>query len=99
MPSLSILYRVLRCLVGLLAVLLRRDLGKDAELLVPRHENTILRRQLPRARYTPADRIWLAASLGYPRAAAGEKFSPSPLPRSSAGTANWSPDAGTNSRS
>jgi hypothetical protein len=42
-------------------VLVRRDLGKDAELLVLRHENTVLRRQIARVRYTPADRAWLAA--------------------------------------
>ena len=42
-------------------VLVRRDLSKDAELLVLRHENTMLRRQISRVRYTPADRVWLAA--------------------------------------
>jgi putative transposase len=61
MPLLSILYRFLRCLLGLTAVLVRRDLSKDAELLVLRHENTVLRRQISRVRYTPADRVWLAA--------------------------------------
>jgi putative transposase len=61
MPLLSILYRFLRCLLGLTAVLVRRDLSKDAELLVLRHENTVLRRQIPRVHYTPADRVWLAA--------------------------------------
>jgi transposase len=61
MLSLAILYHVLRCLLGLIAVLARRDLSTDAELLVLRHENTVLRRQLPRARYTPADRAWLVA--------------------------------------
>ena len=34
----SLAYRLLRCLFGLLAVLLRSDLSKDAEL-VRRHEN------------------------------------------------------------
>jgi hypothetical protein len=36
---LSLLYRLVRCLLGLLAVLVRSDLSKDAELLVLRHEN------------------------------------------------------------
>ena len=61
MPLLSISYRVLRCLLGVTAVLVRRDLSKDAELLVLRHENTVLRRQISRVHYTPADRVWLAA--------------------------------------
>ncbi|MEU6323479.1 hypothetical protein [Streptomyces sp. NPDC047009] len=44
------------------AVLLRRDTIKEAELLVLRHENAILRRQLKgRVRYEPADRFWLGA--------------------------------------
>ena len=61
MLLLSIFYRLLRCLLGLSAVLVRRDLSKDAELLVLRHENTVLRRQISRVHYTPADRVWLAA--------------------------------------
>jgi hypothetical protein len=61
MLPLSILYRFLRCLLGLTTVLLRRDLSKDAELLVLRHENAVLRRQVARVRYTPAGRAWLAA--------------------------------------
>lgn len=44
MLLLSILYRLLRSLLGLTAVLMRRDLSKDVELLVLRHENTMLRR-------------------------------------------------------
>jgi transposase InsO family protein len=50
-----------RCLLGLTAVLMRRDLSKDAELLVLRHENAVLRRQVARVTYTPIDRAWLAA--------------------------------------
>jgi transposase InsO family protein len=61
MLLLSILYLFVRCLLGLTTVLMRRDLSKDAELLVLRHENTVLRRQVARVRYTPADRAWLAA--------------------------------------
>ena len=43
---LSLVYRLLRCLFGLLAVLVRSDLSKDAELLVLRHQDRVLRRQL-----------------------------------------------------
>lgn len=58
----SLAYRLVRCLFGLLAVLGRSDLSKDAELLVLRHENQVLRRQLPgRLRWDHADRFWLAA--------------------------------------
>jgi transposase len=49
-------------LFGLLAVLVRSDLSKDVELLVLRHENQVLRRQLSgRLRWDHADRLWLAA--------------------------------------
>jgi hypothetical protein len=59
---LSIVYRLVRCLFGPLAVLVRSDLSKDAELLVLRHENQVLRRQLSgRLRWDHAGRVWLAA--------------------------------------
>jgi putative transposase len=57
----SILYQLVRGLLGLIVVVVRRDLSKDAELLVLQHENTVLRRQVARVHYTPADRVWLAA--------------------------------------
>jgi len=59
---LSLAYRLVRCLFGLLAVLVRSDLSKDVELLVLRHENQVLRRQLGgRPWWDHADRLWLAA--------------------------------------
>jgi hypothetical protein len=45
MLLLSILYWLMRWLLDLSAMLRRRDLSKDAELLVLRHENAVLRRQ------------------------------------------------------
>jgi len=59
---LSLVYRLVRRLFGLLAVLVRSDLSRDIELLVLRHENQVLRRQLSgRLRWDHADRVWLAA--------------------------------------
>lgn len=55
-------YRATRALLSLLAVLPRRDTAKDAELLVSRREDPVLRRQLAGpVRYEPADRSWLVA--------------------------------------
>ena len=59
---LSLFYRLVRCLFGLLVGLVRTDLSKDVELLVLRHENQVLRRQLRgRPRWDHGDRLWLAA--------------------------------------
>ncbi|WP_439646579.1 integrase [Streptacidiphilus jiangxiensis] len=58
----STVYRITRALLSVPGVLLRRNTAKDAELLVLRHENAVLRRQLAGpVRYEPADRVWLAA--------------------------------------
>src|SRR5882757_5902530 len=54
-------YTLVRWLIGLVVVLSRRDLSNEIELLVLRHENAVLRRQLPRPRYAPADRLWFVA--------------------------------------
>lgn len=46
-------------------MLLRSETVKEAELLVLRHENAVLRRQLAGpVRYEPADRFWFAALSG-----------------------------------
>jgi hypothetical protein len=56
-----VLYWLVRWMLGLSAMLMRRDLSKDAELLVLRHENAVLRRQVAQVHYRPVDRMWLAA--------------------------------------
>ena len=76
---LSLAYRVTRRVLSSVAVLLRREVSKDAELLVLRHENAVLRRQIGRARYEPADRFWFAAlSSLIPRRRWAEVFPVSP---------------------
>ncbi len=58
---LKIVY-LLTCRVLSLAVLVfRSGRAKDAELLVLRHENAVLRRNAGRIRYEPGDRVWFAA--------------------------------------
>ncbi|WP_328541974.1 integrase core domain-containing protein [Streptomyces sp. NBC_00117] len=57
---LSIVTTLVRNLIKVPAAVFRSRLAKDAEVLALRHENAVLRRQIARVRYEPADRIWLA---------------------------------------
>ncbi len=75
----SVVYLLVRRLLGCLMVLTRHQLSKDAELLVLRHEIAVLRRQIGRVRYQPGDRLWLAAlSRLVPRRRQGEVFMVTP---------------------
>ena len=58
---LKIVYLIVRRILGLAVLVSRTELAKDAELLVLRHENSMLRRHADRVRYEPADRVWFAA--------------------------------------
>jgi putative transposase len=58
---LKIVYLMICRIFGLAVLMVRRDLAKDAELLVLRHQNAVLRRHAGRVRYEPADRVWFAA--------------------------------------
>ena len=75
----SMVYWLVRWLLSLSVLLVRRDLSKDVEVLVLRHENAVLRRQVSRVRYRPVDRAWLAAlSRFLPRQRWVEVFSVTP---------------------
>jgi transposase InsO family protein len=68
---LMIVYLLVRRILGLAVLVVRGDRAKDAELLVLRHENAVLRRHAGRVRYESADRVWLAALLAL---TLGERF-------------------------
>ena len=100
MLLLSIVYWLVRSLLGLTAVLVRRDLSKDAELLVLRHESAL---QCCAAR-SPGSATHLLTGFGWPpypgccRATAGPRSSCSLPPRSWPGTASSSRGKGTTPR-
>jgi hypothetical protein len=54
-------YMITRLVLAVVTVVVRREVSKDVELLVLRHENAVLRRHVKRVRYRPVDRIWLSA--------------------------------------
>jgi transposase len=69
LSDLSVVYLLIRCLLGFLMVLARREASSDAELLVLRHENAVLRRQIGRVRYQPGDRLVLRHEIAVLRRA------------------------------
>jgi len=76
---LSVAYRLGRRVLGVLGTAARSDGALMAEVLVLRHQNAVLRRQVARVRYEPADRAWFAAlSALIPRARWAEVFPVTP---------------------
>ncbi len=57
----TLAHMIVRVVLDVAAVLMPREASKDVELLVLRHEDAVLRRQVKRVRYQAADRVWLAA--------------------------------------
>jgi putative transposase len=75
----SVFHLAVRCLLGCLMVLARCQLSKDAGLLVLRHENAVLRRQISQVRCQPGGQLWLVAlSWLVPRCRWGEVFMVTP---------------------
>ncbi|UDM03319.1 integrase [Streptomyces longhuiensis] len=61
--SLRLLYLIFSRLLGWFASLARSSASKDVELLVLRHEVTVLRRANPKPRFDSADHAYLAALI------------------------------------
>jgi putative transposase len=76
---LKIVCLLMRWLLSLTVLIFRGDRAKNAELLVLRHENAVLRRHAGRVRYDPADRAWFAVLTRFiPRPRWAEVFPVTP---------------------
>ena len=76
---LKIVCLLMRWLFSLAVLVVRGDREKDAELLVLRHENAVLRRNAGRVRYEPGDRAWFAVLTRFiPRRRWAEVFPVTP---------------------
>jgi hypothetical protein len=60
---LKVVCLLMRWTFGLAVLMLRGDQANNAELLVLRRENAVLRRNAGRVRYEPGDRAWFAALM------------------------------------
>src|SRR6266540_3216580 len=91
--ALSFLYLMARRLVGMLLGSLRSEHAKDVEIAVLRHQLDVLRRQVKRPAFRPADRAVLAVlSRALPRSHWSTFLVT--RPRSCGGIGAWSPASG-----
>jgi putative transposase len=76
---LKIAWLLMRWLFSLAVLVSRGARAKDAELLVLRHANAVLRRNAGQIRYDPGDRAWLAVLTQFiPRRRRAEVFPVTP---------------------
>jgi putative transposase len=73
---LKIVCLLVRWLFSLAVLVICGDREKNAERLVLRHENAVLRRNAGRIRYEPGDRAWFVVLSDSSRAGAGRRSSP-----------------------
>jgi hypothetical protein len=59
--ALRLLYLIFIRFLGVLSVFVRSDISKDAEILVLRHQLSVLRRGAPRPRTSWADKALISA--------------------------------------
>jgi putative transposase len=62
--ALTLVYLIFRQLLAWLALMIRSDTARTAEILLLRHENAVLRRQVKRPRRSWADRALITALAG-----------------------------------
>ena len=73
---LKIVCLLMRWLFGLAVLVSRGDRAKDVEVLVPRHENAVLRRNAGRVQYEPPTGSGSPRLPGSSRGGAGQRSSP-----------------------
>jgi hypothetical protein len=79
-PFASLVFLVMRGALGRLGLGPKPD-QKDVEIAVLRHQLAVLRRQVPRPRYSPADRVLLATLAHLPSRWSSFLVTPSTLLR------------------